>query len=404
MKKRFVALCLLSATVGFADQDSQPEPPSNLFFDTDVYVYEPKFSINFGARALSGAKSSFSGTGIIADTAQSIGDTTSTNAARVYHDGVVGLDSRTVVVDDGNGSSTSQPITPDGQTNTWGFGQSSQILPDGSIALHTYSATVSDAGPRSKNPGTSAGIELTVTRDLGRLSSRFHFDWNIAAGLSLNDLRSKMTSAEKATITTVTDVYSLNGAPAPAPPYSGPASSTVNLVDSSGNPILNADGSQQTVTVSAPLLANTPQSRTTTTSVDSVSVQNHYFLKGGFYTFRAGPTIIFPVTDSLRATLSLGAVMVYSGSTYTVEQDFTPATDADIISVVSNTKSRLLPGYYVDAGMEYWMSARTGVYLGAVYQNSGDYLQTINTDTTSYLTKVDLSSLQGFRFGVNFRF
>jgi len=39
-----------------------------------------------------------------------------------------------------------------------------------------------------------------------------------------------------------------------------------------------------------------------------------------------------------------------------------------------------------------------------VYQNSGDYLQTINTDTTSYLTKVDLSSLQGFRFGVNFRF
>jgi hypothetical protein len=404
MKKRFVALCLLSATVGFADQDSQPEPPSNLFFDTDVYVYEPKFSINFGARALTGAKSSFSGMGIITDTAQSIGDTTSTNVARVYHDGVVGLDSRTVVVDDGNGSSTSQPITPDGMTNTWGFGQASQIQADGSIALHSYSATVSDGGPRSKNPGTSAGIELTVTRDMGRLTPHLKFDWNVAAGLSLNDLRSKLTSAEKATITTVTDVYSLNGAPTPAPPYSGPATSTVNLVDSSGNPVLNADGTQQIVTVNSPLLANTPQSRTTTTSVDSVSVTNSYFLKGAFYTFRAGPTIVFPVTDSLRATLSIGGVIVYSGSTFTVEQDFTPATDADIISVVSNTKSRLLPGYYVDAGMEYWMSARTGFYMGAVYQNSGDYLQTINTDTTSYLTKVDLSSLQGFRFGVNFKF
>jgi hypothetical protein len=402
MKKRFIALCLLTATAGFAESDSQPEPPSNLFFDTDVYIYEPKFSISFGARGLSGAKSSFGGTGIITDTGQSIGDTTSTNAARIYHDGIVGIDSRTVVVDDGNGSNTSLPITPDGQTNTWGFAQVSQILSDGSIAMHSYSATVSDGGPRQKNPGSSAGIELTVARDLGKITSRF--DWNVAAGLSLNDIRSKLTSTEKATITTVTDVYSLNGAPAPAPPYNGPASSVVNLVDSSGNPILNADGSQQTLTVNAPLLANTPVSRTTTTSVDTTSVTNHYRLKGGYYTFRAGPTLIMPITGALRATLSLGAVLVYSGTTYTVEEDFTPATDNEIISFVSNTKNRLLPGYYVDANMELWLSGRTGFYLGAVYQNSGEYVQTLNTDSTSYSTKVDLSSLQGFRMGVNFKF
>ncbi len=403
MKKRFVALCLLTATVGFAESDSQPEPPSNLFFDTDVYIYEPKFSISFGARGLSGAKSSFGGIGIITDTGQSIGgDTTSTNAQRIYHDGIVGIDSRTVVVDDGNGANTSLPITPDGQTNTWGFAQASQILSDGSIAMHSYSATVSDGGPRQKNPGSSAGIELTVARDLGKITSRF--DWNVAAGLSLNDIRSKLTSTEKATITTVTDVYSLNGAPAPAPPYNGPASSVVNLVDSSGNPILNADGSQQTLTVNAPLLGNTPVSRTTTTTVDTTSVTNHYRLKGGYYTFRAGPTLIMPITGALRATLSLGAVLVYSGTTYTVEQDFTPATDNEIISFVSNTKNRLLPGYYVDANMELWLSGRTGFYLGAVYQNSGEYVQTLNTDSTSYSTKVDLSSLQGFRMGVNFKF
>jgi hypothetical protein len=402
MKKRFAALCLLSAITAFADSDAPVEPPSNLFFDTDVYVYEPKFTIRFGARVLTGAKSSFSGFGIVTDTVQSIGDTTSTNAQRTYHDGVVGVDTRTVVVDDGNGATTSQPITPDGKTNTWGFAQDSQIQPDGSIALHSYSATTFDGGARGGNTRTSSGIELAMARDMGKVGARF--DWSLAGGLSLNDIRSKLVAAQKATITTVTDIYSLDGAPVPASPYHGPSASIVNLVDASGNPVLNADGTQQTLAVNAPLLGNTPVVRTTTTAVDSTSVVNQFHLTGGYYTFRAGPTIMLPVTDSLRATLSIGAVVVYSGTTYSVEQDYTPATDSEIVSVVSNTKSRLLPGYYADASMEYWLSGRTGFYLGAIYQNSGDYLQTINTTTTNYTTKVDLSSLQGFRFGMNFKF
>src|SRR5476651_60736 len=103
MNKRFIALCLLSATAGYAEQDSEPEPPSNLFFDTDVYIYEPKFTISYGQRALSGAKTSFSGSAHVTDSFQHLAGVTGTGEARVYHDGDVLTDSRGVSVDDGNG-------------------------------------------------------------------------------------------------------------------------------------------------------------------------------------------------------------------------------------------------------------------------------------------------------------
>lgn len=410
MKKRFIALCLLTATAGYAEQDSEPEPPSNLFFDTDVYIYEPKFTISYGARALTGAKSSFSGSGKITDSFQAVGGVTGTGEARTYHDGAVDPDTRGAAVDDGNGGVVNIPITPDGQTNTWGFADVKQILPDGTIAMHAYTADVIDGGPRVKDPDSTYGIEVALTRDMGKIFTRF--DWNLATGLSLNDIHSKMTSLERATITTLTDTYSLNGAPPPVPPYTAPSTSEVNVLDAGGNPVLNADGTAQTVTVTnSTLLGSEPQTRTTTTAVDAVSVTNHYHLKGAYYTFRAGPTVVVPVTASLRASFSAGFALVYAGTTYSVDQDFLPDTGDEITSTVSDTESHWLPGYYADATMEYWLTGRTGFYLGAVYQSSGSYTQSIISsgspglpDTADYSTKVDLSSLQGFRFGVNYRF
>ncbi len=410
MNKRFLVLCLLTATAVYAEEDSAPEPPSNLFFDTDVYIYEPKFTLSYGMRSLSGAKSSFSGTAMITDPSQHLAGVTGTGENRIYHDGAVRVDPRGVSVDDGNGGSVNVPITPDGKTNSWGFGEAKQILPDGTIAMHSYTANVIDAGQREKNPASTYGAEVTLTRDLGRIAARF--DWSLATGLSLNDIHSSMTNKERATITTVTDAYSLGGAPAPVPPYNSPSTASVPLIDASGNPVLNADGSGQTVSVdNSTLLGSEPDTRTTTTTVDTTSVTNRYHLKGAYFTFRAGPSIVIPVTASLRASFSAGAALVYAGTTYSVVQDFVPDTGSEIVSTVSDTENRLLPGFYANASMEYWLSARTGFYLGAVYQSSGSFTQTIVSNgspglpnTANYATKVDLSSLQGFRFGVNYRF
>lgn len=410
MKKRFYALCLLSAVVAYAEPESEPDVPSNLFFDTDVYIYEPKFRITYGARLLSGSKSAFSGFGMITDSLQHESDTTGTGENRIYHDGTVLVDPRGAPVDDGNGGVVNVPITPDGKTNSWSYIDASQVLPDGTIAMHSYTANILDSGPRTKDPSSSFGIELSVARDLGH--AFFRFDWNMNAGLSLNDLRAKMNGVEKANITTITDTYSLNGAPAPAAPYVAPSTTSITVIDASGNPLLNADGSSVTIQVdNSTLLSNTPETRTTTTVVDVGSVLNHYDLKGAYFTFRAGPTLVFPITQGLRATLSLGAALVYAGTTYTVEQDFKPATGDDIISTENNTVAKLLPGYYVDAGMELQLTNRTGFYVSAIYQNNGSYSQAIANNgspglpnTANYVSKIDLSSLQGFRFGVNVRF
>src|SRR5882724_4012120 len=259
MKKISLALFLLTATAALAQSESEPAPPempSNLTFDTDVYFVEPKFTLYFGVRGLSGTKTSFHGTGHISTT-QDVGPVTGNTLPRSYNDGKVGLDARTTMQDNGDGTSTVTPISPDGFTNTWSYGSSSQVTANGDIALHTFFADVVDRGPQGKDGGLTYGVEVAASRDMGKIAA--HFDWKIAGGLSVNDLNSKFSTAERANITTLTDTYSLNGSVPPPPPYSAPTPA--------GTVITNADGTTTTTTGdNTTLLGQDPYSRVVTTS------------------------------------------------------------------------------------------------------------------------------------------
>ena len=82
-----------------------------------------------------------------------------------------------------------------------------------------------------------------------------------------------------------------------------------------------------------------------------------------------------------------------------------PSEDATPFTVVEEgTDKHFLPGFYVDANMEYWLTENTGLYAGGVYQNNGTYTQRIDSETADYATRVDLSSMTGFRAGMNYRF
>ena len=83
-----------------------------------------------------------------------------------------------------------------------------------------------------------------------------------------------------------------------------------------------------------------------------------------------------------------------------------PKTGDTIVGTMGNSDDALLPGYYVDANLQFAMTETSGLYLGAVYQSSGDYtLQVTREDGLStYSTRVDLSALQGVRAGVSFKF
>jgi hypothetical protein len=406
-KTALILLAFMGAVSAWAQgtddsSQKQPTPVENLWFATDELIYIPKYIFYFGPRALSGAKATFGGTGTIASYSVNSFVTNAINVTRTYQDGLVGADSRR----DGAGNLIA---SADGMTNYWSYKSSAQETVPGYIAMHTYSAQVTDTLERSKAMGNILGMEGSISYDMGKLYNRV--TWNLSAGMGLNDIKAASKSAVSANLTTLTDLYTLRGAPAPGVDgagYTAPSSSTVTVVGPNGSTLYvdpPTNSTAQTVTIdTTTLLGAQPSNRSQAVTGTTDAVTNAWKVKGAFITLRAGPSIGIPITDSFRATISVGAALAYVGTTYTVDQELTPTTGDVISDSVSGFQSKLRPGFYIDANIEYWLSERAGFYAGGAYQNNGTYEQKITTTVANYATRVDLSKLTGIRTGVNIKF
>jgi hypothetical protein len=403
-------LSALASSVVHAQRDSEPIPD---FTNLDEFVYEPKTTLSFGARTLTGGKVSFSGQGQIA-APEPATNATDSNILRFYHDGVVAPDARFTLElnDDGtikfdeNDNPTTVPITPDGKTNQWQYNDSRQATEvPGFIAMHTYSADITDTRRRTKDGNGSMGVELAVARDMGKIFNS-RFSWQLSAGVTINDVNVVATDTVQANLITITDLYSLHGETAPDAPYSAPAATVTTVVDADGEPILDVHGNPQLiVTDTAVLLGNAPVSRTTTVTSDDTSVTHRAKLRGAYYTFRAGPTLWMPISNRFRASISLGGLVIYAGTNYTLVQSFQPETGFEISETLEDNESRFLPGYYADATLQFDVTPRTGFYAGAVFQSAGDYNQKLNsTAGMNYSTKMEFGNQQGFRAGMTIKF
>ncbi|MCF7686697.1 MAG: hypothetical protein K9M98_05475 [Cephaloticoccus sp.] len=373
MKKLYLLVFVGLASLGSAQSNPEDEIP---IFNLDDYFVPPKMTMTVGARALTGSKVAFGGQGVVTSI-QSIYDEFTTGEVRNYHDGTVYRDARTDNTPD------------DGKTNNWTYVDPRQLIDgDTNVAFHTYSAQVTDAMSRRNDPGLSLGTELVVARDMGNIGKKI--EWKIFAGIGVNGIDSSARGNVAATITTITDTYGLNGQTLPGTvPYVAP-SSTVDV-----------DGNIVDTTV---LLGRAPDSRTTTTASNDTQVSNYWKLKGTFLTLRMGPTVIYTISENLKLSISVGPTLVYSGTTYSVQQTLQADTSDPIVNTVTESEGKNLTGYYVDATLQYFLSESAGLYAGAFYQTSGDYTQTINDKGSSYTTDIDLSKLQGFRAGLNFKF
>jgi hypothetical protein len=247
-------------------------------------------------------------------------------------------------------------------------------------------------------------MDLAVSRDMGKLLGS-RIAWNLTAGMSINDLSANKNDLVRANLTTISDSYSLYGRTPPDAPYSSPSTATENVVDAAGNAVLGTDGVAQTISVdTSVLLGNEPAGRTTTTAATDTHVTNRWKLKGAYYTFRAGPTVWVPITNRLRASVSFGAAMVYSGTSYTVTQTLQPDLGSEISDTSSSEAYKLLPGYFADATVQFDLTERTGFFAGGVFQSAGSYTQRIDNDNAHYATKIDLSNQSGVRAGMSIRF
>lgn len=376
------ATCAFFLVVGAAQAQRIEDPDIDDYVpvvEDDLVVYTPKQAVRLGFRVLTGATVGFSGQGLIASSS-SLGAETGIEA-RGYHDGFVGLDQRTVA----DPSGVFVPITPDGRTNTWGFLNASQATADGFIMMSAYEARVTDSSVHQKDPGAGFGMELALDRDVGNLFNT-RLKWGFVLGMGVNQILSSTSADVAAEIKRTTDYYSLDGQAAPEVPYEAPEQ--VGGVDASV--LLRAD----------------PLARVVVTTTSNSGVNNHWRLRGAFMTFRAGPTLQMPITQRFSASISTGAVLVYAGSTYEVTQTYKPETGEELGIFIGDTSSFFLPGYFIDANLQFAFTDNAGLYVGAVYQSSGDYEQEVSTPdgTSKYVSRVDLSSLQGIRAGLTFRF
>ncbi|HXN35164.1 MAG TPA: hypothetical protein VN877_03280, partial [Opitutaceae bacterium] len=336
------------------DSEAKEAPPEEIpdFSQLDEYTYVPKSTLSIGSRlVLQGPKTTFSGQGSIPATTFPGTDPTVPNVQRTYSDGYINPDGRTIVVTDGIGPGTVVAGASDGRTNTWGYDNSSQILPNGDIAFHSYSAEVTDRGSHEKTGDSSAGIELVMDRDMGKLGKRMK--WSITAGLSLADLRSSVGSSVPATLTATTDVYDLFGQVPPLPVFNSPSSFTQVSGTVSESP-------DQTI-----LIGNVPIAGGRSVTNTPVSVTNTYYSRGAYYTFRIGPTVTLPITKHLNFNVSIGPTIIYSGSEMNVLEDLAFTTnEPDLTDLYQKENNRLVPGYYVDVDMQYQLTDTAGFYVG----------------------------------------
>lgn len=391
------ALCvlLLATTCSLRAADSDDESPIGDFLPTndDLVQYVPKFSVKLGFRVMGGVKANFSGSGQLSSMS-SIGADTTSIQNRVYHDGSVSTDTTATVDPSGSGT----PRVTNGYTNAWSYIDSSQvgnIEGQDTVSMHAYSSEFQNAGLK-RDPGTSLGVELTAERQMGDLFGG-RVKWGLVGGFSVNQMLSIRAADLPGKITTTTDIYGVYSAgnrqtttPPPAAPFTGPSADT-------NAPVVSLNPLQ-------------PDGQHIVTEDNNATIYTRWRLRGAYLTFRAGPTLFYPITKKLSASLSAGAVLVYVGTSYDVEQRFLPTTGDEIDAVVSDGASGFLPGFYADASVQYAMTDNSGLYLGGVYQSATTYHQNIAADDNSaakgsnYNAKVDFGSTEGVKAGFLFKF
>lgn len=412
MKYRSLAVLLFASVIALAhaqdDDQQQQKPPTEIpdFSNLDEYIYQPKSTVILGFRHLSGAKTEFFGGGSI----PALVDPAPGDGGRYYNDGAVRADLRSAsvvnsggnpMIDSSGGAIVDQPASPDGKTNAWNYTSQSQVdnAPLGFIAFHSYSAEITDNTVRHGSGRSSNGIDLAVSHDMGTLFGG-RVKWNLVLGMSVSDIEGKKVDNVQANIKTITDLYSLYGVTPPPAPYSAPSTTPQTITDAQGNP--------QTVNVdNSVLISQNPvndQSTNTTTTTDKTSVLDNWKVKGAYYTFRAGPELWVPLGSRFRIGASFGAALAYSGTTYTVIQTFTPDTGTPMTTTDTSSVYKLLPGYFADATVQFDLTDKAGFFAGAVFQSTGSYTQGIESTTSQYATKVDLTNQNGFRAGMTVRF
>jgi hypothetical protein len=402
MSPRSVPLLCACTTLGFALAPSGAlsaplDPYSDLSYMDPSLMSDSFFSAS--ARLTSRARASFRNLGTVASRHE-LDDATS-EIARTYDDGYVGVDSRT----DGSGVD----LPDDYRTNNWSYDRTRQVTADGNaIAFHAYSSTTNGAGQDAESGALNGGVEIEYGRTLGKFGRRRvelgrPFAWGFTAGLGLSDLNVKTRGTIQATLHVLTDYYSLLGAPAPVDDdpddgtaYTGPSSKTVTVT--------NPDGSTTTYTIdTTTYLGNRPESRVEESFEDAAHVEGFWQVKGASLSLRVGPWFRWQPKQKLALRLSAGGAVSLIGlnmrySETLVVDEYISITELD---ETADTKTFGIGGVFGAFDAEWWVTKRTGFFGSAHYEK---YTDKVDMEINGRTADVQFSNGLGLRFGITTRF
>ena len=287
------------------------------------------------------------------------------------------LDANGNPVLDGNGNAVTQVI-----------GDYVSYSNPGSIAMNDYSSEASGAGADA-DAGASPGFEFTYVRKLGTFGGKIEL--GLLFGMGMTDINGKTSGEVKATLKTLTDLYSLGGQAAPTTPYVAP--SYTNYTASNGTIF----GASFETTV--PLGAQ-PTSRTTTSTPNGATVTGTWQIKGAYFLFRAGPVLRFPVSNRIAINASAGFAGAYIGTQYRIDESLRVTGALPIRIEGEQDYTKFMAGAYAEINAEWLVTERTGFFAGVTAETLDKYEQTLAGRTAA----VSIGSNAGFRMGVTTRF
>ena len=259
-----------------------------------------------------------------------------------YDDGFNRVDSRAV---------------PGGQTWNWGFSNVSQTPGDGTVRMNS-SSSAADLTSQSGSD-YKLGLEVRYRRQIGVLEN---LRWGIEGVFSWHDLSAEENHSLAGTVTRITDTYSLNNNPIPAP-FTGTA----------GGP--------------GPLISDIP-ARTPTVIPSGAVVTGQSKLDAALFAIKLGPQVEWRPSPASRwgLTLNAGLAAAIVNSEFTFSESVTipsmgpglqPGVSATQTRAGSGSTAEVLLGGYAGLSASYKFTDRLSLIGAGQYQNLGTFSQTV---------------------------
>jgi hypothetical protein len=282
----------------------------------------------------------------------------------------------------------------DGQTRSWQYQNAGQIV-DGYVNLHAGYAVTEGASAEAKQTG-SAGFDLELNHDFGRIGK--NGGWGMVIGFGTAEINGKTTATVTSSLSILTARYSLMGQPAPTladgtPSYTAP---TFDSFNNEAGDLIDPTGHETTTPLSTKIVDGG-----TVTIPDGATVSGYYQMKAAYYIIRLGPSFRFQVANRFTASFSGGAAAAVIGSTFTSDETLVTPTISAAISTDPVRARKFKAGGFAEANAEYWLTYRTGFFVGAVYEHFGKYTQSNHSGETA---SINIGSGLSFRLGIITRF